>query len=369
MKVLVTGANGFIAKNLIVRLQEKKFDVVRFSKGDCLENLNGLIKDLDFIFHLAGVNRSDDILEFGRVNFELTKELCRLVKLGRYKIPILYTSSIHAGSDCPYGISKLQAEKELTSLAEENQSPVYIYRLPNIFGKWSRPNYNSVVATFCYNVINDIPLKINDASLCINLIYIDDLIDDFFRMFFLKSDGLEWPIVRLNYELTVGELAKLIQSFKIDRSVNYIGPVGNGLIRSLYSTYLSFYEPPQFSYQLDEHTDARGRFVEILKTKEFGQFSFFTAHPGITRGGHYHHTKNEKFLVVKGAARFRFRHVVTDEVYDLLVEEKNPVIVETIPGWSHDITNVSDTEMIVFIWANEVYDKDRPDTFSYEVLL
>lgn len=304
MRVLVTGAEGFIAKNLIVRLQEINVDVVKFCKKSDLKNLFSSILNVDFIFHLAGVNRTRNSLEFNQGNYELTEHLCRFIKEKKLNIPVLYTSSEQAEDLNLYGTSKLKAENALVKLSTDNHSPVYIYRLPNVFGKWSKPNYNSVVATFCYNVLYDIPLTINDASKVISLVYIDDVIDDFLRLFSSKPSGVQRPVISVNYKLSVGDLAKLIESFKIDRSVNCIGPVGNGLIRSLYSTYLSFYEPLQFSYQLHEHIDPRGRFVEILKIKEFGQFSFFTAHPGITRGGHYHHTKNEKFLVVKGQLDF-----------------------------------------------------------------
>jgi UDP-2-acetamido-2,6-beta-L-arabino-hexul-4-ose reductase len=280
---------------------------------------------------------------------------------------VLYTSSIQAAADNPYGLSKLAAEEALMSLENDTGSPVYLYRLPNVFGKWSRPNYNSAVATFCYNIANDLPVQINEPASVINLVYIDDVIQDFFKVLQEQPAGVVRPEVSPAYKITVGELADQIRVFKTGRESMVTEPVGVGFTRALYSTYLSFLRPEQFTYPLIAHADARGRFVEMLKTKDSGQFSFFTAHPGITRGGHYHHTKNEKFLVIQGKARFGFRHVVTGETYELFTEGEKPEVVETVPGWSHDITNIGDNEMIVMLWANEIFDRQHPDTIAYKV--
>ncbi|HEY9278147.1 MAG TPA: NAD-dependent epimerase/dehydratase family protein [Methylotenera sp.] len=367
MRVLVTGANGFIGKNLIVHLQEQGIEFVSFTHDMALRDLASALNGIDFVFHLAGINRPKELTEFTQGNAELTAQLCDLIRANGKSIPVLYTSSIQASADNPYGLSKLAAEEALMSLEKDTGSPVYLYRLPNVFGKWSRPNYNSAVATFCHNIANDLPVQINDPASVINLVYIDDVIQDFLRLLQEQPAGVVRPEVSPAYKITVGELADQIRVFKSGRESMVTEPVGVGFTRALYSTYLSFLRPEQFTYPLTAHADARGRFVEMLKTKDSGQFSFFTAHPGITRGGHYHHTKNEKFLVIQGKARFGFRHVVTGETYELFTEGEKPEVVETVPGWSHDITNIGDNEMIVMLWANEIFDRQHPDTIAYKV--
>ncbi len=367
MKVVVTGAQGFIGKNILVHLRERAdVQIVQFVRGDSLTSLTEKIQDADFIFHLAGINRPKDDSEFIEGNCELTRALCNAVKGSGRSIPIIYTSSIQAELKNAYGSSKLMAEEALQALTGETGTPIYIYRLPNVFGKWCKPNYNSVVATFCYNVAHEIPIKINDPSSHIPLVYVDDVIADFIRvMDQLPAHG--YREVSPVYDINVGELAQHLYDFKESRNSLAMAPVGNGLIRALYSTYISYFTPEQFTYSLIKHEDARGVFVEMLKTHDSGQFSYFTAHPGITRGGHYHHTKTEKFLVVKGAARFCFRHVESDEVFELNVSSDKPEVVETIPGWSHDITNIGSGEMIVMLWANEIFDRQHPDTITYKV--
>lgn len=367
MKVLITGAHGFLGKNLRVHLSAKEIETVSFTREMSLEQLPKLLRDVDFVFHLAGVNRPKDPSEFEVGNKELTEKLCDEIRtLGR-QIPVIFSSSIHAGSENLYGASKKAAELALISLEKDTGSPVYIYRLPNVFGKWSRPNYNSAVATFCHNIVNDLEIKIKDPDDFITLVYVDDVIDDFIKIFSERPKGVLWPKVRTEYKISVGNLAKQIRSFKESRSSMLIEAVGSGLTRALYSTYLSFHRPEQVFYKLPIHEDHRGRFVEMLKTKDSGQFSFFTTHPGVTRGGHYHHSKNEKFLVLKGKARFKFRHIISGETYEIFTDGVNPEIVETVPGWSHDITNISDDEMIVMLWANEIFDRQQPDTIPYEV--
>lgn len=367
MKVVVTGAQGFIGKNILVHLRERAdVQIVPFVRGDSLTSLPEKIKDADFIFHLAGINRPKNDAEFIEGNCELTRALCNAVKASGRSIPIIYTSSIQAERENAYGSSKLMAEEVLLALSRETGTPTYIYRLPNVFGKWCKPNYNSAVATFCYNVAHDLPIKINDPSSLIPLVYVDDVITDFLRVMDQRP-GHGYRDVSPVYDITVGELARQLYEFKDSRTSLAMAPVGKGLIRALYSTYISYFTPEQFTYPLVKHEDARGVFVEMLKTHDSGQFSFFTAHPGVTRGGHYHHTKTEKFLVVKGAARFCFRHVESDEVYELNVSADKPEVVETIPGWSHDITNIGQDEMIVMLWANEIFDRQRPDTINYKI--
>ena len=256
--------------------------------------------------------------------------------------------------------------------AKKNGSSVYIYRLPNVFGKWARPNYNSAVATFCHNISQGVPIQVNDPAAKINLVYIDDVIASFLQVMdgqLIGTDLVKDGFVEIEqqYQISVGELADQIQSFKDSRDTLITENVGSGLVRALYSTYVSYLEAKQFSYQVPKYGDERGVFVEMLKTKDAGQFSFFTAHPGITRGGHYHHSKTEKFLVIKGKACFRFRHMFTGEFYELHTSGEQPEIVETVTGWTHDITNVGDDEMVVMLWANEIFDRENPDTYAKPV--
>lgn len=367
MKVLITGANGFLGKNLQLHLSAKEIETVSFTHEMSLEQLPALLKNVDLVFHLAGVNRPKDPSEFEVGNKELTKKLCESIRILGRQIPVIFSSSIQADTENLYGASKKAAEQALIDLEKDTGSPVYIYRLPNVFGKWSRPNYNSAVATFCYNIANDLEIKIKDPDVIIPLVYIDDVIADFIKISLEKSKGVLWPAIKTEYKISVGDLAQQIRSFKDSRDSMLIEAVGSGLTRALYSTYLSFLRPEQVFYKLPVYEDHRGRFVEMLKTKDSGQFSFFTTHPGVTRGGHYHHSKNEKFLVIKGKARFRFRHIISGETYEIFTDGMKPKIVETVPGWSHDIKNISDDEMIVMLWANEIFDRQQPDTISHEV--
>jgi UDP-2-acetamido-2,6-beta-L-arabino-hexul-4-ose reductase len=251
------------------------------------------------------------------------------------------------------------------TLAEMQGIDLRIYRLPNVFGKWSRPNYNSAIATFCHNVARNLPLTIHDPRARLRLVYIDDVIDTWLNgLSELSSQSRVFHEIHPVYESTVGEVAEVIEGFRNARATLMPGEVGAGFMRALYATYLSFVPPEDFAYSLTRHEDQRGVFVEMLRTQSAGQFSFFTAHPGITRGGHYHHTKSEKFLVIQGTARFRFRHVVSGEESTLEVRGEQSRVVETVPGWSHDITNIGDTELIVMLWANERFDRDKPDTVA-----
>lgn len=368
MKVLVTGSNGFIGKNLMAHLSERnKIEVDTFSRDDDLSSLDSKIDGVDFVFHLAGVNRPNNVEEFALGNADLTSAVCSAIIQTKRLIPVIYTSSLQAELDNPYGQSKKAAEEILVNFSGNSGSPVYIFRLPNIFGKWCKPNYNSVVATFCYNIAHNLPIKIHDQLTKIRLVYIDDLVKQFINI--IDGAMLEPGFNNINpvYEVTIGDLAKKIQLFKDSRQSLITEPVGTGLDRALYSTYLSYIEPKQFSYELTKHQDQRGVFVEILKTKDSGQFSFFTAYPGITRGGHYHHTKSEKFLVVKGKADFGFRHIISGETYRIQTSDKEPRVVETIPGWAHNITNIGNDLLIVMLWANEVFDQENPDTISSQV--
>ena len=371
-KVLITGADGFIGKNLQLCLAERKdIDVSCFTRGDDVGQLRNLVEEVDFVFHLAGVNRPQDSNEFTVGNANLTRGLSQALgdvaeKTGK-RVPIVYTSSIQAKNNNLYGLSKREAEEVLQDVARSHNIPVHIFRLPNVFGKWARPNYNSAVATFCYNSTRGLPIQIRDPAAPMVLVYVDDVIEHFVQLMdgaAAEVDAEGFATVANQYATTVGEVAQRIESFKDGRSTLLTDRVGTGLTRALYSTYVSYLPPESFSYSVPQHGDSRGVFVGMLKTPDSGQFSFFTAHPGITRGGHYHHSKTEKFLVIKGQARFKFRHMQTGETHELLTAGDKSEIVETVPGWTHDITNVGNEEMVVMLWANEVFDRARPDTFA-----
>ena len=371
MKVLITGSNGFIAKNFIIRLGElNDFETVTFSRQTSERQLINIVADVDAVVHLAGVNRPLLPEDFIAGNSGLTQSLCQALLDSERTVPVIFTSSIQAAQDNPYGKSKLAAENALRDYAAQTGAAVYIYRLPNVFGKWCKPNYNSVVATFCHNTANGLPIQINDSNAHLSLVYVDDLVDEFINVLNNKPavDTSSFCTVPVHYQTTVGKLALQLEAFRDSRTTLVSEKVGTGLIRALYSAYMSYLPTTAFAYEVPKFSDPRGDFVEMLKTKDSGQLSYFTAHPGITRGGHYHHSKTEKFLVVKGQACFGFRHILTDETYQLFTSGDQPKIVETIPGWSHDITNIGQEEMIVMLWANEIFDHTRPDTIASMVL-
>jgi len=365
MKVLVTGADGFIGKNLCVHLEEASHNVLRFVRGSSLGFLEQCVSQADAIIHLAGENRPVDLSAFDTTNVGLTNVLCELVSKCTKNIPVVFASSTQADLDNAYGRSKSSAEQSLINLSAKLDINLAIYRLPGVFGKWCKPNYNSVVATFCHNLANGLPIKINDATTKLKLVYVDDVVDSFVN-FVSNSNSSSGPYCDIDneYEISLGDLADQISSFKNVKESLVTDDVGTGLTRALYSTYLSYLPVSEFSYEVPKYGDERGDFVEMLKTKNSGQFSYFTAHPGVTRGGHYHHTKTEKFLVLRGEAKFKFKNIVTHEQYELIVSGDKPEIVDTVPGWSHDITNVGDSELVVMLWANEIFDRDKPDTFA-----
>lgn len=371
-RVLVTGANGFIGKNLVVRLRElQEFNVIPFSRDDDPTELPNLIAKVDAVVHLAGENRPEDEAAYAEVNTRLTERLAadihnETVQSGR-KIKLVLASSTQAALDNPYGRSKLAAEAAVRALVANTDNAATIFRLPGVFGKWCRPNYNSVVATFCHNIARDLPIQVYDPAATLRLVYVDDVVSAMIGVLGALSPGLSEGLVEPEYTITLGELADQIRAFGHCRRSLVSERVGAGLLRALYATYISYLPNDHFSYEVPQHGDPRGVFVEFLKTHDSGQFSFFTAHPGITRGGHYHHTKSEKFLVIKGQALFRFRHLITDEVVELRTSSEKSVVVDTVPGWSHDITNVGEDEMVVMLWANENFDRDRPDTIASKV--
>ena len=365
MKILVTGSNGFIAKNLIQFLSEKSdIEILKFHRNSAESELEQSVLAADWIVHLAGVNRPLNDQEFIDGNITLTQKIADILRQVEKQTPIILSSSIQAERDNAYGQSKLGGEQVLLELQQQKGNPVYVCRLANVFGKWSRPNYNSAVATFCYNTANDLPIQIHDENAMIRLVYVDDVVESFWDIIQGVQQVEQVFAVQPEYQISVGELAKTLASFKQSRESLIIDRVGTDLTRALYSTYLSFLKPEQFDYSVPKYGDQRGVFVEMLKTPDAGQFSYFTAHPGITRGGHYHHSKTEKFLVIKGKALFKFKHVVTGEFYELETCGDEPRIVETVPGWTHDITNIGDDEMIVMLWANEIFDREKPDTYA-----
>jgi UDP-2-acetamido-2,6-beta-L-arabino-hexul-4-ose reductase len=375
MKVMVTGANGFLGKNLRLHLAgHPDIQVVSFTRSNDLAHLPAMLQDVDFVFHLAGVNRPIDAAEFVLGNTDLTQALCNAIasvaQISGKKVPVVYTSSIQAAYKNTYGDSKRGAEDALMELQRSNGVPVYLFRLPNVFGKWCKPNYNSVVATFCHNIARGLPIMVNDPTAPVTLVYIDDVIKHFMQIMEGTDpamDAVGFATISPQYTTTVGELACQLQDFKDARATLMTERVGIGLTRALHATYISYLPVESFVYTVPQYSDPRGVFVEMLKTPDCGQFSYFTAHPGITRGGHYHHSKTEKFLVIKGQAHFRFRHMQTGECYELFTTGEKAEVVETIPGWTHDITNIGKDEMVVMLWANEVFDRNHPDTFACQL--
>jgi UDP-2-acetamido-2,6-beta-L-arabino-hexul-4-ose reductase len=367
LNILVTGADGFIGKNVVDYLKNNQYCVTTFTRGDSNESLKKIVKKMDFIVHLAGENRPSNLSEFKTINVDLTRTLCDAIRTSKRKVSLILSSSIQVKLNNHYGKSKLAAEEVVIKMSKETGNPVYIYRLPNVFGKWCKPNYNSVVATFCYNIANNIPIKISDSSKNLNLIYIDDLVSDFVEVIQKPSLGVSNLTVEPEYSISLGNLAKQIKVFKRSRENLITEPVGKGLVRALYSTYVSYIPASQFVYPLLQNKDDRGIFVEILKTKDSGQFSYFTSSPGVTRGEHYHHSKTEKFVVIQGSAKFKFRNIITNENYELYSSGEKPQVVESSPGWAHNITNIGNNQMIVMLWANEIFNTKYPDTIGCEV--
>lgn len=371
-RVLVTGANGFIGKNLMVRLTESsRYSTVTFLRGDPIEALPSLVKNVDAVIHLAGENRPVDESAYQQVNYGLTSSLCDAIKntinSSDRKIPLVFASSVQAQVDNPYGKSKRNAEDVVEELALSTGNPATIFRFPGVFGKWCKPDYNSVVATFCFRIPRGLPIQIRDPLAALKLVYVDDVIDALIEAAD-NTEGFNRANVEPEYSITLGDLANQIELFTKSRQSLISERVGSGLLRALYATHISYLSHDKFCYSVTRHSDHRGIFVEMLKTQDSGQVSYFTAFPGVTRGGHYHHTKTEKFLVIKGTALFRFRNLVSDEVVQINTSGDSPKIVDTVPGWVHDITNVGSEEMIVMLWANENFNPIKPDTIPSKIL-
>lgn len=365
MRLLITGARGFIGRNMSVRLAETdKHIVSEFCRGDDPARLPTLVAAADLVVHLAGENRPADPTQFAAVNGGLTEILCAAIRAAGRPVPLILASSTQAALDNSYGLSKRAGEAAVEALVAATGNPCCIYRLPGVFGKWCRPNYNSVVATFCHNIARDLPITISDRTANLRLVYIDDVVTEFITRAGAMAPGLVRAAVTPEYAISLGDLADQIAAFRDSRQSLISERVGVGLVRALYSTYVSYLPAERFSYPLQARRDSRGMFIEMLKTRDSGQFSCFTALPGVTRGGHYHHSKTEKFLVIHGRARFRFLSLATGERHEIVTSGEHPEVVETVPGWVHDVTNIGDEEMVVMLWANENFDLSRPDTIA-----
>ncbi len=368
LSVVVTGADGFIGRNLILKMSAVGgFDVRPVVRESSADHHAAALAGADFVIHLAGVNRPLHPEEFAVGNHQATESLIAAIEASGRSIPVAFASTSRAIEDTPYGRSKKAAEDALVAYSARTGAAVHLLRLTNVFGKWARPNYNSAVATFCHNIARGLPITVNDPAAPLSLVYIDDVVDALIDLVARRPDNSGLLEVGPVYSTTVGEVADLIQRFHADRGEGLIESVGVGLTRALYATYVAALPTDRFSYPVVAHTDPRGSFVEMLKTRTSGQFSYFTAHPGVTRGGHYHHTKTEKFLVLCGEAHFRFRHMITGEVHEVRTSGTDPVIVETVPGWTHDVTNAGHETLVVMLWANEIFDRDRPDTMAEKV--
>lgn len=364
MKILITGANGFVGKNLTVELRNRGYDeLYLYDIDSSREELTEYCRDCEFVFHLAGVNRPKDEKEFMEGNFGFTSELLDELKKNNNKAPILITSSIQAELDNPYGKSKKAGEELIFSYGKEVDTDVYVYRMTNVFGKWCRPNYNSAVATFCNNIANDLDIKVNDPSVVMRLIYIDDVLDEFINALNKKPNKIgQFCVVPVEHTIELGKIVELIYSFKEMRNNIQLPDFSNEFEKKLYSTYLSYLPVDGFSYPLKMNIDNRGSFTEFIRTDNKGQVSVNIAHPGITKGNHWHHTKNEKFLVVSGKASIQFRKVGEDKIYDYRVSGDELTVVDIPCGYTHSITNVGEEDLVTVMWVNEAFNPEKPDT-------
>ena len=368
--ILITGAGGFIGKNLMAALKAEGYtDLMPFERDDTPETLAAYAARAGFVFHLAGINRPKDPSEFYAGNAGLTETLLALLDKAGNKAPVLVSSSTQATLDNDYGKSKAQAEQAIFAHGKATGAPVYVFRLPGVFGKWCRPNYNSVVATFCHNSANGLPLSVRDPEYRLPLVYIDDVVASFVA----ALDGNctregDYCVVPVVHETTLGHLAETIEGFARNReTLDVPDQTPGSLEQKLYSTWLSYLPADRFSYPLNMHCDNRGSFTEFLHTPAHGQVSINISRPGIVKGNHWHHSKNEKFLVVKGTGVIRFRALDSTEVIEYHVSGDKLEVVDIPTGYTHNIENVGEDDMVTVMWANEVFDPDHPDTFFLPV--
>ena len=363
--VLLTGSEGFVGRNLRVTLQRREdLRLLCFDIRDDPATLPNLLGQADFVFHLAGVNRPDNPKEFRTGNVDLTEEICHYLAKGGKKTPLAITSSTQATLDNPYAVSKREAEEAVFAYGRQTGAAAHVFRLPNVFGKWCRPNYNSAVATFCHNIANDLPIQVNDPNVVMNLVYIDDVV----RTFVALLDDIaemkdDFRTVQPIHSINLGEIVELIRSFRVSREQRNIPDMSNPFVKKLYSTYLSYLPVNQFSYPLTMNIDERGSFTEFIRTVNRGQVSINISKPGITKGNHWHHTKNEKFLVVSGQGMIRFRRVGCEEIIEYPVSGNKLEVVDIPTGYTHNISNVAKTDLVTIMWCNEVFDPENPDTF------
>jgi len=369
MKILVTGAKGFVGKNLIAQLKNSGHtDIFEFDIETDKSLLEKYTKECEFVFHLAGVNRPKDENEFMEGNFGFTSELLNLLKKNNNRAPVLITSSIQAEKDNPYGKSKKAGEDLLFAYSKETGAKVLVYRFSNLFGKWSRPNYNTVVATFCYNVANGLELQVNNPDANLALCYIDDVLNELIRALEGRETRKDkYCYVPIVHNIKLGDLAEKIESFKASRTDLIIPNMGDELTKKLYSTYLSFLPEDKFSYDLKMNCDNRGSFTEFIRTAENGQVSVNVSKPGITKGNHWHNTKNEKFMVVCGEGVIRLRKIGKDEIIEYRVNGEKLEVVDIPIGYTHSIVNIGEKDLVTIMWVNECFDPENPDTFYLEV--
>ena len=366
IKVLITGANGFIGKNLTVNLNLRpQIDLLLFDLPQTIEDLDKLVRQADIVFHLAGVNRPQNPDEFQTGNADLTKTLLEITEKEKRKIPLILSSSTQAESNTPYGRSKRDAEDLVFSYAKKYNAPVYVYRFPNVFGKWCRPNYNSVVATFCHNTANNIPLRIDDPATELTLLYIDDIISEFERII----DGDVTPqidaILNISptYKITLADLAETIERFANSRqSITQGFSRNDDFTKKLYATYISYVATNELGVLADMKHDERGFFAELIKSPHFGQISVSRTKPGVTRGSHWHNTKAEKFIVIEGSAIIRLRKIGAEEVTEYHVSGDEIQIVDIPPGYTHSIQNIGEHDVLTVFWAGDIFDHENPDT-------
>lgn len=382
MNILVTGAKGFVGKNLVSQLRNiqlgkaknysisgEEIEVFEYDVDNDPAELDAYCKKADFVFNLAGVNRPKDPVEFMKGNFGFASTLLDTLRKYNNRCPVMISSSIQAELENPYGESKRAGENLLFAYAKETGAKVLVYRFPNLFGKWCRPNYNSAVATFCNNIANDLPIQVNDPSVVMKLVYIDDVVDELIAALSGQEhrEG-DFCVVPTVHTITLGEIVDLLYAFKEMPKNGEVPNLGDAFTKKLYSTYLSYLPKEKFSYPLKMNVDDRGSFTEIIRTSDRGQFSVNISKPGITKGQHWHHTKNEKFVVVSGHGLIQLRKIGTDEVIRFEVSGEKIEVVEMIPGYTHNIINLSETEdLVTFIWCNECFDPNRPDTYWEEV--